>query len=40
MAMEGDKEMLLREGLDDYISKPLRHEKLENILSKYLKVIA
>jgi signal transduction histidine kinase/ActR/RegA family two-component response regulator len=36
MAMEGDKEMLLREGLDDYISKPLTREKLENILNKYL----
>jgi len=38
MAMEGDKEMLLEEGLDDYLSKPLRREKLENILDKYLKV--
>ncbi len=39
MAMQGDKEMLLNEGLDDYISKPLTREKLENILDKYLKVI-
>ena len=38
MAMEGDKEMLLREGLDDYLSKPLTREKLEYILEKYLKV--
>ncbi len=38
MAMQGDKEMLLNEGLDDYISKPLTREKLENILDKYLKV--
>ncbi|WP_372999591.1 response regulator [Sulfurimonas sp.] len=38
MAMQGDKEMLLSEGLDDYISKPLTREKLENILDKYLKV--
>jgi CheY-like chemotaxis protein len=38
MAMEGDKEMLLGEGLDDYLSKPLRRDKLENILDKYLKV--
>jgi CheY-like chemotaxis protein len=37
MAMEGDKEMLLNEGLDDYISKPLTREKLEKILDKYLK---
>ncbi len=40
MALEGDKEMLLREGLDDYMSKPLTREKLENILNKYLKVRA
>ncbi len=39
MAMQGDKEMLLNEGLDDYISKPLTREKLENILDKYLKVV-
>ncbi|MBU0720772.1 response regulator [bacterium] len=38
MAMEGDKEMLLDEGLDDYISKPLTREKLEKILDKYLKM--
>jgi len=38
MAMQGDKEMLLSEGLDDYLSKPLTREKLENILDKYLKV--
>jgi len=37
MAMEGDKEMLLHEGLDDYISKPLTREKLEKVLNKYLK---
>lgn len=37
MAMEGDKEMLLQEGLDDYLSKPLSREKLEYILDKYLK---
>lgn len=36
MAMEGDREMLLREGLDDYLSKPLTKEKLESILDKYL----
>jgi CheY-like chemotaxis protein/nitrogen-specific signal transduction histidine kinase len=39
MAMEGDKEMLLKEGLDDYLSKPLTREKLEFILDKYLKII-
>jgi signal transduction histidine kinase/CheY-like chemotaxis protein len=40
MAMEGDREMLLDEGLDDYLSKPLTREKLESILDKYLKVTA
>jgi CheY-like chemotaxis protein len=38
MAMEGDKEMLLREGLDDYIAKPLTRDKLDEVLNKYLKV--
>ncbi|MEN4046860.1 MULTISPECIES: response regulator [unclassified Sulfurimonas] len=38
MAMEGDKEMLLEEGLDDYLSKPLTRDKLEYILDKYLKI--
>ncbi len=38
MAMQGDKEMLLSKGLDDYLSKPLTREKLEHILKKYLKV--
>jgi CheY-like chemotaxis protein/nitrogen-specific signal transduction histidine kinase len=40
MAMEGDREMLLEEGLDDYLSKPLTRDKLEAILDKYLKVTA
>ncbi len=38
MAMQGDKEMLLLEGLDDYIPKPLSRDILENILNKYLRV--
>lgn len=38
MAMQGDRERLLKEGLDDYLSKPLTREKLEIILYKYLKV--
>jgi len=37
MAMEGDREMLLAEGLDDYMSKPLNVDKLEEILDKHLK---
>jgi len=40
MAMEGDREMLMENGLDDYLSKPLTREKLENVLKKYLKVTA
>ena len=37
MAMQGDREMLLAEGLDDYMPKPITREKLESILDKYLK---
>ncbi|HIP19678.1 MAG TPA: response regulator [Sulfurimonas sp.] len=37
MAMEGDKEMLIQNGLDDYMAKPLTREKLEYMLYKYLK---
>ena len=40
MTMEGDREMLLSRGLDDYLPKPLMREKLESILNKYLKVPA
>jgi len=40
MAMEGDKEMILENGLDDYMPKPLTRDKLEFILNKYLKVTA
>ena len=40
MAMEGDKEMLLEKGLDDYIPKPLNKDKLERVLNQYLKVTA
>ena len=40
MAMEGDRDMLLNEGLDDYLSKPLSRDKLETILKKYLNVEA
>lgn len=36
MAMEGDKEMLIEKGLDDYIAKPITLDKLESILDKYL----
>ena len=40
MAMDGDREMLLSEGLDDYLSKPLTKKKLESVLNKYLQVEA
>ncbi|MFB8791684.1 MAG: response regulator [Potamolinea sp.] len=33
-AMQGDKEMCLEAGMDDYISKPIRMEDLSNALSK------
>ncbi len=38
LAMDGDREHILEEGLDDYLSKPLTREKLEHILHKHLKV--
>jgi len=37
LAMQGDRERILAEGLDDYISKPLGREKLESILEKHLE---
>ena len=36
MAMQGDREMLLREGLDEYIAKPLTHVNLDETLERYL----
>lgn len=38
LAMEGDREHILEEGLDDYLSKPLTREKLEYVLNKHLHV--
>lgn len=38
MTMQGDKEMLLSKGFDDYLPKPLTRDNLEHILEKYLKV--
>jgi PAS domain S-box-containing protein len=35
-AMAGDREMFLREGMDDYLAKPLEIPELERVLSKYL----
>ncbi len=35
-AMANDKEMSLNAGCDDYISKPVRRNRLFSVLSKYL----
>jgi CheY-like chemotaxis protein len=34
--MKGDREMLLAEGFDDYLSKPLEKERLIETVKKYL----
>ncbi|MCE3232146.1 MAG: putative two-component response regulator [Rickettsiaceae bacterium] len=36
-ALSGDKEKCLEAGMDDYISKPIKGEYLETMLSKYIK---
>ena len=36
-ALDGDKEKFLAQGFDDYISKPIEHTKLDEVLLKYLK---
>jgi len=36
-AMEGDKQRFIKEGFDDYMSKPIVADELERILSIYLK---
>ncbi len=37
-AMRGDREKCLDAGMDDYISKPIKHQDLEDILAKWLSV--
>ncbi|MCA9943834.1 MAG: response regulator [Anaerolineales bacterium] len=36
-ALKGDREKLLEAGMDDYISKPIRLERLTNVLQKILQ---
>jgi CheY-like chemotaxis protein len=38
-AMQGDREICLAAGMDDYISKPIRMEELRGVLSKAARVI-
>jgi len=33
--MKGDQDNLLKAGMDDYISKPIKIEQVQNILEKY-----
>lgn len=35
-AMPGDKQVFKEAGCDDYLSKPIKEEKIINLLSKYL----
>ena len=35
-AVVGDKERLLLEGFDDYVSKPIEIQELQRVISKYL----
>jgi PAS domain S-box-containing protein len=36
-AMKGDKDLCEEAGMDDYISKPIRVEELENVIEKHFK---
>jgi len=39
-AMDGDREQCLREGMDDYIAKPISQSELIRVLAKYLQASA
>ena len=39
-AMEGDRELCIQAGCNDYLTKPIEREKLLQILDKYLSVKA
>ncbi len=39
-AMQGDKEICLEAGMDDYISKPVRIEAMQNVISKWGEIIS
>jgi len=34
--MEGDREKCLNAGMDDYIAKPLRKEKVREVVSRWV----
>jgi len=36
-ALKGDRERFLNEGFDEYVSKPIKNESIESILSMFLK---
>jgi CheY-like chemotaxis protein len=38
-AMAGDRELCLRSGMDDYVSKPLTVTELERVLSHWAGVM-
>ena len=35
-SMEGDKELCLKAGMDDYLAKPIQKDRLQSVLTRYL----